>query len=105
MLFVGLFLSNERNRAAFGSTGNIEVGKKFGVAVGDIREDAILHLKKLGLETAIFPNRQSCLGIIYDEDIRINILQDNSWRQGTVCIASKNEIVISLSWHYSFFQI
>lgn len=93
---------------AFGSRGSIEKGQRFGVKVGDSREDAINHLENSDfrdvtlLGPPINANSQPCGGVVYADDNRVDYFSDETWRSGAICLVSKNEIVVRMSWDYGF---
>jgi hypothetical protein len=111
-LLVGgaIFFSAERNRVAFGGRGSIEKGQKFGVKIGDSRKDAIAHLEDsefldVTLLGSINDNPQLCDGVVYDDDFRVDIFLDETWRSGAICLVSQDGIVVRMSWNYGFMEI
>lgn len=112
-LLVGgaVFFSTERNRVALGGRGSIEKGHKFGVNIGDLREDAITRLENSDfldvtlLLVSIRENPQLCQGVVYADDIKVDIFSDETWRSGAICLASKDEIVVKISWDYGFMEL
>ena len=112
-LIVGIsiwFFSNEHNRAAFGSSGYIKDGSKFGVEIGADRQVTINFLIAKGFidstvsvikETHYDP--QSCHNRKYKEGIKVDSFWDEGWRGATICLASESGIVIGMSWDYNMF--
>jgi len=103
-----IFFSNDRNRAYFGSRGNIEEGKKFGIKIGDSRVNVISHLEKSNFENItsdqpLNSNPQECHFIVYADDIKVDVFWDASWRRGIICVASQDGIVVRMSWDYAFY--
>lgn len=106
-----VFLSNEWNRAALGSEGYIEKGTKFGLTIGDRKQEITEHLVTRGLvdestsganETGY--NSQSCLLHIYPSKYEVQVWGDDSWRRGTICIAFLDGKLARMSWHYNMLQ-
>jgi hypothetical protein len=99
------FLSDEYNRVAvLGSEGSIDSGSKFGLEIGMLRSDADAILNTRGLELVESFYGGSCLNRSYPDDQRIEVWSDDSWRRGTICLASKNDTVDSIGWFYSWGQ-
>lgn len=111
LFMLGWLSSSERNRAAFGSYGYTEQGQKFGVQIGSDRQNAIdflinrglIDISTLGFVKETSDDPQSCLGRKYANDTMVDILWDRSWRQGTICLASKSDVIVSVSWQYNMF--
>lgn len=111
IFFLGLgvvFLSNEWNRAAFGSEGHIEKGTKFGLSIGDSKKEITEYLVDRGMieksgrganETGYNP--QSCHLHIYVEKYEVELWADESWRRGTICVAYLDGKLTRVSWIYS----
>lgn len=105
-----IFLAFERNRVFFGGIGNIEKGEKFGISIGEKRTISHERLNSLGFEQYELgkyknpddKNDNSCHGRVYTKDIVVEAFTDKSWRGGTLCLASKDGIIVSLSWDYGF---
>jgi len=96
-------LSSELNRmAALGSEGFIQSGSKFGVHIGDNRTKAIEKLDRHGIKTESLPTEGRCLGRDYPTDQQINLLRDRSWRRGVICLASRDEKIVSVAWYFSW---
>lgn len=106
-----IFLSNEWNRAAWGSRGYIENGTKFGLSIGENKQKVIDYLTDKGLTDGTTLganytdyNPQQCLGRIYRDEYEVQIWDDNSWRRGIICVAFLDEKLIRLNWEYGMFQ-
>lgn len=106
-----IFFSNEWNRAALGTEGYIDEGSKFGIEIGSNTQDVITRLIDRGLVDAAdigknetHYNPQECHSRLYADDIEVRLLWDRSWRQGTICIASKSGVIVGVSWWYGMFQ-
>lgn len=100
-IFFALALSphSELNRAGlFGSNGRIDSGKKFGVRVGAHYKSADRTLRAFGFEQVDLTKAQSCHGFTYQEDKRVQLWFDKSWRKVAVCAVSSGDRVIYLSW-------
>jgi len=107
-----MFFTNEWNRAAFGSQGYIENGSKFGIEIGSPYLEAKQNLLVKGLVVLNISyhrklsktGAQNCHGHEYPDNVKLEAFHDDSWRRGVICIASKDNKVIRLSWHYAMFQ-
>ncbi len=109
---VAIFFSSEWNRAAFGSRGFEDNGSKFGIEIGSQYSEAEQHLLSKGLvpyDLEYNPKVskagiKKCHGHEYPDDVYLQAFDDDSWRRGIICVASKDNKVIRLSWHYGMFQ-
>ena len=108
---VVLFLSNEWNRAAFGSRSNIEDGTKFSLTIGDSKQEVVGYFTARGLvdvstyainETHYNPQR--CHNHIYSDEYEVELWSDDSWRRGTICVAFLDGKLARISWDYGMFQ-
>lgn len=99
-----VFLSNEWNRAAFGSIGYIEQGKKFGIIIGSPLTEKIEALKARGFIHELPTKKHSCFGRDYPENIKLDLIYDDSWRRGSICIGSKSGVITSINWRYDMFR-
>jgi len=112
LLFIVVFFSSEWNRAAFGSSGIIDNGSKFGIEIGSSYSEAKQHLLSQGLvpyDIEYNPKVRAtgikqCHGRKYPDNVFLQAFDDDSWRRGIICVASKNDKVIKISWHYGMLQ-
>ena len=102
---IAIFLSNEWNRAAFGSEGYIVEGEKFGLSIGASKEEITDYLVHRGLvngtqwganETGYNPQR--CHSHIYPDKYEVQIWVDESWRGGVICVAYLDSKLARVSW-------
>lgn len=106
-----LFISSEWNRAAFGVRDSIENGTKFGLTIGDSKQEVIDYLTAreltdgttLGINEAHY-NPQSCHNHIYSDEFEVQVWDDNSWRRGVICVAFLDGKLSRMSWYYGMFQ-
>jgi len=113
LMIIGLgvlvvFLSNEWNRAAFGSEGYIVEGKKFGLTIGASKKEMTEYLVERGLADRSIPrtnevghNPQSCHLHIYANEYEVQLWADKSWRRGTICVAYLDGKLTRVSWIYN----
>jgi hypothetical protein len=106
-----VFFSSDWNRAAFGSKGYIEQGEKFGLTIGDSKQEVIEYLVAKGLldvtkiEIRLTGhNPQRCHGHIYGDEYIVQVWSDSSWRRGIICAAFIDGKLVHLSWLYSMLQ-
>jgi len=108
LVTIAIFLSNEWNRAAFGSEGYIVEGKKFGLTIGASKKEMTEYLVNRGLvdgtelganETGYNP--QSCHFHIYPDKYEVEIWDDESWRGGVICVAYLDGKLARVSWMYN----
>ncbi len=114
LVLAAIFFFNEWNRAGLlSSSGWIDVGKKFEIEIGSSPEAARTILISKGLEELdVSINRrssktgsQNCHGQEYPDHIRLDGFIDKSGRRGIICIASDENKIIAISWHYGMFQL
>ena len=108
---LAIFLSNEWNRAAWGSEGYIENGTKFGLTIGESKPEVAIYLTSRGLinETTVGINEthynpQSCYNYIHGAEYEVELWRDDSWRRGSICIAFLDGKLARVSWWYGMFQ-
>jgi hypothetical protein len=106
--WIGVFFSDEWNRAGIGSEGRIEEGKRFGLTIGDGRDVVRAKLEQRGLidttswgQNEVHYNRQKC-GILYPEEYIVESWWDDSWRKGGLCLAFEDEKLASIGWYFNF---
>lgn len=127
VLFVGfalwtyLFLSSERNLAAFGSASDISEGHKFGIHIGGDIDVTLERLKRKGIAQEFRPSsmkshegtleysnvasrNKECFGQKFESKYNVILLHDNSWRQGTLCLVSHDKKIVRLFWYYDWLQ-
>lgn len=102
---------NPFSRVAMDSTdhkGQFDVGTRFGIDIGEDVGSVNQKLLKNGLKydefATTFNNNttpKNCHGYTYAESDEIIIYVDDSWRSVIVCIISKENRLIAMSW---FFQ-
>lgn len=93
---------NELNRTAiFESTGFITAGERFGVKIGIDRGVANRRIGGLsGMQLHKSFKGGICLMRSYDVDVTVDLYIDNSWRHGSICIASQRGVVTELAWMF-----
>lgn len=108
-LFLCMFLygCDENAKIPLGSYGFIEEGTKFEISIGENIKIVDSKLTSRGLviyERKELPynvtnyNPQECHGFIYPENVLVSIYEDVD--RGFVCVASIDEKVVRLSWHF-----
>jgi hypothetical protein len=102
LLFV---LGSERNRAALfiNSDGYIEQGKKFGVEIGSPLATGVQQLISNGLKLYSETDGGVCASRQFEPDYTLTVFSDRSWRKGGVCLISKEQKIIAISWSYNPF--
>jgi hypothetical protein len=116
LLFVALGVlvylsSDDSDRAGLigGSTGYITSGSKFGISIGMPLATARLRLAGRGLQpldlASLHAPPHRCLGWAYPPDHTVEAWTDDSWRRGTICIASVHGAVASVRWHFNSLEL
>ncbi len=93
------FASDEFNRTGFlGSEGFIDSGSKFGIQIGMDRNVAEDRLRSRGLESMEPSVSGRCLDRPYPADQQVGLWLDDSRFGGTICLASRNNQIVSIGW-------
>lgn len=97
-----LFISDSRNidsinnRSAEAVTSSGVYGPYIGRSIEDFDHDAFV----LGISRANFIGNGQCL--LGDENIPGQALyEDNSWRNGVLCLVAQNDTITRIIWHYA----
>lgn len=100
-VLLAIFLWNAANRAALvGPDGYTDIGARLGVRVGTARQQATAAFRRLGFTPYGDQTGGMCLSHSYGNDTRVEILADDSWRHGTICVASKHNRIIALETRF-----
>lgn len=105
MIVIGwvVILSSPLNRYGIArSKGYITTGRFIDVIVGEQSDSARKKMLSHGLRMINRKSGRNCMGVIYDENLSVELFFDDSWRWGTVCVASFRGRVQSINWHYDF---
>ena len=103
MIAVGYLALDDFNRAGIlASRGTIEEGSKFGVEIGMELDDAGHVLRERGLRPAALTAPASCHERTYSAERELELWYDDTWRRGTICLASVHGQVVSVSWRYDW---
>lgn len=95
-----ILLASELNRTAlFNSAGYRAEGQKFGIKIGDQRSAAIAQLERTSnIRLHHTSKGGTCLMRTYDSSVIIDVFIDNSWRHGSICLASLDNKIHEISW-------
>lgn len=96
----GTMLGNEKNRVALlNHDGFIETGEKFGVSVGERSMDVpgILVSDDFKFIEARFGGH--CIRRDYAQTAKVHVYADDSWRKITLCLAERDDRIVSVQWH------
>jgi hypothetical protein len=94
-----LFADDLSRTALLESAGYIVEGRKFGVAVGDDRRAAIRRLTRGSqIRRHETLNGGTCLMREYDTGVTVDVFLDSSWRNGSICLASRNGRIEEIAW-------
>jgi hypothetical protein len=85
-------------------SGRIASGNFIEINVGERAVRAREILTRRGLVLSRSSNGGNCYGHEYDSSYYVEVYIDNSWRNGSVCVASKGGIISELSWFYNPFS-
>lgn len=98
-----VFLSNDLNRTALaGGTGDVAAGGALGLSVGMPATEAEARLTAHGLKVVPDETPEApCLGRTYKPDETVRIFADDSWRRGTICLASQNDRLSRIVWYFA----
>lgn len=96
------FILDDFQKAGIGSIGFRDSGSKFGVEIGVDLTSARSHLTANGLRLYEEDFFGQCLGFSYPKDQDLEVWVDETWRYGSICLASVGEKVVSIRWHYTF---
>ena len=106
LVAVLLFFSFEPNRLAISWTGGfVKEGAKFGVQIGQPADTAQASLAKMGWKFSEILDGHECLSKNYPDGVRVELYEDRTWRSGSLCLASKDNRVLSIEWDYTPFAI
>lgn len=100
LLVPAILLADELTRTAlFDSAGYVVDGRKFGVVIGSKRDDAVAHLTRTpSLRLHETTKGGTCLMRRYGPDITVDVFVDDSWRHGSVCLASRSGRIEEIAW-------
>lgn len=96
-------LSDEFNlRAITGSAGATRAQAALGLPIGMPAAQAAARLEDKGLvefqdDTPAVP----CLNGVYAADETVRLFADDSWRRGTVCLASREGRISQIVWRFA----
>jgi hypothetical protein len=79
-----------------GSQGTLVNGSKFGITVGMKLPEARQRLISRGL--VFIGESRKCYMLPKNDGVSYEIWWDNSWRGGTMCLASQQGRVVALDW-------
>lgn len=82
----------------------ISSGSFAGASIGDPRAQARRFFLSRGLSLSRVSRGGDCYGNRYPEEILLEVYIDDTWRNGSVCVASENGRIKELSWFYSFWS-
>ena len=103
LIALGYLAFDDFTRAGLlASQGHAEEGSKFGVEIGMELDDAGHGLRERGLRPVALTAPASCHGRIYAAEHELELWYDDTWRRGTICLASVNGRVESISWLYNW---
>lgn len=102
ILAPAILLADELSRTAlFDSTGHVVDGKKFGISIGGNRGDAVTHLRHMrSLRWHETTKGGICLMRRYTSDITVDVFIDESWRHGSICLASRRDRIEEIAWFF-----
>jgi len=99
--FAAFVTLDERNQVVlFNHSGSTTTGAFLGVSVGMPRATAHEQLKKKGLVLQKSLAGGGCLEWTFLDAQTVDVFQDDSWRKGAVCVASRGETVERLVWYF-----
>jgi len=81
----------------------VEVGDGFGVSIGSARSDALDGLRR-ALRHAETKSGGTCLFREFSDEYVLDVFRDDTWRRGTVCIASRDDVVVAVVWMFNPFM-
>jgi uncharacterized membrane protein len=84
------------------SKGSISEGSFLGINIGESASTAGIKIARMGFRTIESSYGRNCMGIHYPEDYHVVLYYDNSWRNGTICVASIAGRVRGIRWYYDF---
>ncbi len=98
-------LANESTRAlVFRPNGVEERGSAFGVQVNDTRGDAADALARRHFTRVQTKAGGRCLLRNFSSDYVLDLFDDNTWRKGTICIATREGRVEAILWMFNPFM-
>jgi hypothetical protein len=100
---IAAFLSVAENRdLLLRGGGYMESGEKYGVTVGLPTLDALKILKDRGYVYNASYDGGLCVLKRFPPGNRLDVMFDETWRKGSICVASKNGHVVGLEWAHGF---
>jgi len=97
-----LILSPLTRVAITRSKGKIDEGRFLDVEIGSMSAAAHKALTDRGFRHIERTQGGNCMGIFYEANFEVNLYFDDSWRRGTICVASIDGRVRSVRWYYDF---
>jgi hypothetical protein len=94
------------NRAGiFGSGGEISSGVKFGVTLGEPISAARATLRNAGFVRGSPSRSDACLGRTVRDGETVELWDDPSWRNGTICVFSRGSTTTRIAWSIGGWQL
>lgn len=100
ILSIRIFTNEVDTAAISGSRGEIRSGERFGVRTGATRENAIEWLRSIGFATINTPRPKDARCLDLEPGEVEDVAFDSSWRNGVVCIASRDGRISAMSWSF-----
>lgn len=94
------FFLDPRNRALF-SSGPVRSGQLYGIEIGSSSLEAFRKLDRYGLVRGRVPNTGRCMALVAEDNEKLDLFSDNSWRRGTVCLATEGGKVTGIDTYFS----